>query len=73
MDADVCVYIKKNNQSILIVAIYVDDFFIMSNDLTCILEFKESFGQKFETKDLRKIKNCLGMEFHQGDGFLEMS
>lgn len=73
LHSDVCVYIKNRNSQILIAAIYVDDFFLMSNDPTCISEFKESFRQKFEMKDLGRIKNCLGMEFKQGDGFLEMS
>lgn len=68
-----CVYIQKCEGKILIVAVYVDDILLMSNVVKWLNEFKQSFNAKFEIKDLGIVKNCLGMEFKFGEGFIEIS
>lgn len=43
----------------LIVAIYVDDIIIASNDLRKIEHFKKQLGDRFKTKDLGRVNNVL--------------
>lgn len=59
-----CLYTKKDGRSMTIIALYVDDFFVFSNNsdetnnLKCILE------SQFKIKDLGQIRQCLGMSVH---------
>lgn len=57
-----CVYIKRKENSLSIIAVYVDDLFVISNSIfekKCIVE---SLKQNFDAKDLGPVKNCLGMK-----------
>lgn len=56
-----CVYIKKENSLLTIVALYVDDFFIFSNDNQNLQLLKEKLSLAFKIKDLGKAKECLGV------------
>lgn len=58
-----CVYIKSNNNSIIIIALYVDDIILFS---TCNLQEKLSIKQKlmkeFQITDLGPAQQILGMK-----------
>lgn len=56
-----CLYSKKCKNEQIIIAIFVDDFFIFSNSKTMTNDFKKKLMSKFKIKDLGKIKRCLGM------------
>lgn len=56
-----CLYTKHNESFLTIVTVYVDDFFIFSNDVSEEENVKFKLGQIFKIKDLGQIKNCLGM------------
>lgn len=56
-----CVYIKRQNKLMTIVAVYVDDFFIFSNDTVETKILKEKLSSRFKIKDLGEVKQCLGM------------
>lgn len=49
------VYRKQDGESLLIVAIYVDDLFITGDKLSSIMEFKASMSKKFEMSDLGRL------------------
>lgn len=66
------VYRKEDKQTILIIAIYVDDLFITGNSLDVISEFKRGMSSKFEMSDLGKLTYYLGIEVHQGDDGIEL-
>jgi hypothetical protein len=51
--------------TLLFVAIYVDDLIISGATLEIIEEFKLQLSQRFKMKDLGPIKHCLGMEINQ--------
>lgn len=64
--ADLCMYIKtqssKNGQSsFIILALYVDDILIASNDNQMLKDEKENLSKRFEVEDLGCAKYCLGM------------
>lgn len=63
-----CIYYKRNKADFLVVAVFVDDFFILSNSDTLKSEFKDELKQNFTIKDLGPVKDCLGMRVSQSNG-----
>ena len=67
MPQDPCMFVcekkHKNKESLIYIAIYVDDMLLASNNIVWLSEIKKSLSQSFETKDLGKIDRCLGIEF----------
>lgn len=59
---DPCVYNLFKESNILIVAIYVDDFVIFSNNMEMKTNFKKYLNQTFKMKDLGAAQNCLGIK-----------
>lgn len=57
-----CLYIKKQNGCITIIAVYVDDFFIFSNNENETNRLKSELSSKFKITDLGRIKECIGMQ-----------
>lgn len=56
-----CLYIKSVGSSKTIVTLYVDDFFVFSNNKTETNHLKSMLGKNFVLKDLGIVKECLGM------------
>jgi transposase InsO family protein len=56
-----CLYSKKLRKERIIIAVFVDDFFIFSNSETMTDELKKSLMSKFKIKDLGQLKQCLGI------------
>lgn len=60
-----CVYYRRDGNKILVVSVFVDDFFILCNN-ECMKEtFKNSLKKVFIVKDLGLLKDCLGMRVIQ--------
>lgn len=59
---DPCIYFKSENGCILIVAVYVDDILIFSNNLKLKNKLKNNLKNNFEMKDIGEVKNILGMQ-----------
>lgn len=57
-----CVFYKNSKHSFLIVALYVDDFFLFFNDKKGADELKTALKNNFQMKDLGPISCCLGIE-----------
>ena len=68
LNGDSSIYISSQTEQMLIVATYVDDLIIASNDTARIKDFKHRLSQRLQVKDLGKIKYCLGLEFSQTEG-----
>lgn len=68
-----CVYIKRSERDITIIALYVDDFYIFystkCNELLPLLE------DNFNIRNLGNLKNCLGMniERDRANGIMKIS
>ena len=58
---EACVYIKENKNSVIIVALYVDDFYIFFNSNEEKCDLLKALQSQFKVKDLGTAKNCLGM------------
>lgn len=56
-----CVYIKKCDKCITIIALYVDDFYLFSNSSTTKNELISLLEREFNVKNLGTLKTCLGM------------
>lgn len=59
-----CLFIKGNRDFKTIIALYVDDFFIFSNDYKEVNYLKKVLGSNFKIKDLGNIRQCLGMRIN---------
>jgi ribosomal protein S3 len=54
--------VKKTNHGIIVIVIYVDDLIIIGNSDADISDLKKLLKQKFEMKDLGKLRYFLGIE-----------
>ena len=60
--ADHCVYRKQDGDNFIYVALYVDDMFLVCNNMDMIKEAKQQLSFKFDMKDLGPTHLTLGME-----------
>lgn len=68
---DSSLFLKRNDQSIIIVAVYVDDILVTGNDSDGIQQLKTYLDNRFKIKDLRQIHFFLGLEFNStSDGMI---
>lgn len=59
-----CLFIKSNNNVMIYIALFVDDFFVFYNCKNSYLELTNELVAKFRIKDLGVIKQCLGMHIN---------
>ena len=53
-DVDECIYSKVENNSCIIICLYIDDMLIFGTNLKGVIETKSSLRSKFDMKDLGK-------------------
>lgn len=72
--ADPCVFFKRDQETMLIVAVYVDDLLILSNNIKEKEQLKEELNQEFRMKDLGEAHFILGMRIDrdQSDGSITL-
>ena len=72
-DVDNCVYVKHMDDKMIVIVIWVDDLIIgASNDLL-LRETKKMLKNRFKMKDLGILSHFLGIDFEQGDGYVNVS
>ncbi|KAE8685157.1 Expansin-A8 [Hibiscus syriacus] len=59
--ADHCCYIKRFDNSFIILLLYVDDMLVAGSDMQEILHLKQKLSKQFAMKDLGAAKQILGM------------
>ena len=59
---DHCIYSKEQGEHFIYVALYVDDMFLIGNNMYAIKEMKKKLSSKFDMKDLDASNFILGME-----------
>ncbi|KAE8697282.1 omega-6 fatty acid desaturase, endoplasmic reticulum isozyme 1 [Hibiscus syriacus] len=59
--ADHCCYIKRFNNSFIILLLYVDDMLVAGSDIQEIINLKQKLSKQFAMKDLGAAKQILGM------------
>ena len=64
LSEDPCMLISQNEDSVMIIAVYVDDLLIATNNTEWMSDVKQSLSESFEIgKDFGKANRCLGIEF----------
>lgn len=58
---DQCVYWKRKSKGLVIIAVYVDDLLVLSNNKKLKEITKETLKTYFHMKDLGEVKKCVGM------------
>ena len=66
------VYMKHENNEVLIVGVYVDDLLITGTNLNDIVEFKQQIQREFEMSDMGQLAYYIGMEVEQEKGYIEI-
>ena len=61
-------YVKREDDVLLIVVLYVDDLLITGPNDRHIVEFKADLNATFKMKDLGMLHHYLGIQFKQCDG-----
>lgn len=62
-DADPCLYtMVKDDGTVLLVLLYVDDLAIVGSGLEVVTKFKTAIAKEFEMKDLGELEYMLGVQ-----------
>jgi hypothetical protein len=61
-NANFSLYVKKTIHEIVVIVIYVDDLIITGDSDANIFDLKKLLKQKFEMKNLGKLRYFLGIE-----------
>lgn len=59
---DQCIYYAHNSDTIMIVALYVDDVVIACNNSNYVNQFVKKLQLNFDIRDLGTPKHCIGLE-----------
>ncbi|KAF0707321.1 Aste57867_6632 [Aphanomyces stellatus] len=59
---EVCLYIKRVGDSMVLLTVYVDDITITGNDNQVIEKACDALKQRFEMTDLGELKSILGIQ-----------
>ncbi len=62
LETDHGVYVKHISNTITILAVYVDDLVIASNNKLAVQNLKQALQSKFKVNDLGKLKFIVGIE-----------
>jgi hypothetical protein len=65
LDYEPCVYFKRGKGDLMIIALYVDDFLVMSNSKKISVNLKRELMIKFKMEDLGDVKLCLGIRIQR--------
>lgn len=60
--ADLCIYYNIEDNKMIIVAVYVDDLLLLSNDRMLTNKMKKSLMDSFNMKELGETHYILGMQ-----------
>ena len=64
-ESDHCVYMKRDDQDMIFVALYVDDLILASSTSKLLQKNMQALSQRFEMTDLGQLKFYLGSEIEQ--------
>lgn len=64
-DGDPCVFVRTENDKLVIIAAYVDDLILATEDSTDMHDLKKALSNHFKMKDLGVLHYCLGIEITQ--------
>lgn len=62
LPADLCVYVRREEKTIIVIGLYVDDLLIASNSLNDLNDFKKNLSTEFKMEDLGEAAFMLGVK-----------
>jgi hypothetical protein len=62
LQTDACVYVLRDGDAMMFVALYVDDLLLLSNSSAKLSMLKQDLAKKFEMKDMGEAHFILGIE-----------
>lgn len=65
INADPCIYLKKERNQLIVIVVYVDDILILSRSKKSIEDLRDRLKKSFDVNDLDELKHCLGMDFER--------
>lgn len=68
-----CIFTKRSGESIVFIALYVDDFFVFYNDKRLADTLKSSLLKVFKLKDLGPVRNMLGIKVERDATTIKLS
>ena len=66
-----CVFVR-NKRSLMIIALYVDDLLIFSNDEAERKNVKKVLSSEFEMKDLGDVRKVIGVRIRKENGMIKL-
>ena len=72
-DVDKCIYNKYEDNTCIVIYLYVDDMLIFGTSLEAVCETKKFLGSKFDMKDLGKAKVIVGIKITRTPNRLKLS
>ena len=72
-DANKCIYNKYEDNTCVVISLYVDDMLIFGTSLEVVCETKKFLGSKFDMKDLGEAKVILGIKITRVPNGLKLS
>ena len=66
-DSDPCVYIRYSDIDIFIIAVYVDDIFLLGKCDELIIEIKKLLSDRFDVEDMGRLHHFLGVKVIQNE------
>ena len=70
--ADPSLYVKKTNDCIVVILIYVDDLIIGGDSMEEISKLKKNLEMQFQMKDLGELRYFLGIEMIRSESGIYM-
>jgi hypothetical protein len=71
--ADQCVYVRNTNGVKTLLAVYVDDIVLLSDNEQSMSEIKTALSSRFQMKDLGQLHFCLGINMVFSDDSIKLS
>ena len=65
LQSDSCVYIKREDNAVIYVLVYVDDLLLVTNDTSQLVATKDALATRFDMKDLGEARFLLGVQIRR--------
>ena len=72
-DVDKCIYNKYEDNTCVVIYLYVNDMLIFGTSLEIMCETKKFLGSKFDMKDLGEAEVILGIKITRTPNGLKLS
>ena len=72
-DADPCIFIRKLDGQLTVVAVYVDDLILLADSADEMENIKANLSNQFKMKDMGELHYCLGVNITRKENALHIS